>query len=138
MYVCMFVHICMYIFVCMIVFMNVQMYVDLSRLSNIKPIYITYVCMYVCMYLCVCMSSSTTSHPDLAAVESASGETAMILAACHSLVVVEEDDVAEDRAANLVGRLGWCSYWCWCCMYVCMYVCLLDLFLYDQCSYEPD
>ena len=124
MYVCIYVciYICLYmrIYVCMYICMSVFMYVCM------------YMCMYVYMY--VCMSSSASSHPDLAAVESASGETAMILAACHSLVVVEEDDVAEDRAANLVGRLGWCSYWCWCCMYVC----LLDLFLYDQCSYEPD
>eukprot|EP01036_Dinobryon_divergens_P026985 gene26985-35690_t len=50
-------------------------------------------------------NSSTSTHPDLAAVESASNETAMILAACHSLVVVEEDEAqdGEDRAVNLVG-----------------------------------
>ena len=56
------------------------------------------------LYVCMCSSKST--HPDLAAVESASGETAMILAACHSLVVVEEDEAqdGDDKAFNLVGE----------------------------------
>ena len=56
----------------------------------------------------ICMCSSKSTHPDLAAVESASGETAMILAACHSLVVVEEDEApqdGDDKAFNLVGAI---------------------------------
>ena len=56
----------------------------------------------------ICMFSSKSTHPDLAAVESASGETAMILAACHSLVVVEEDEApqdGDDKAFNLVGAI---------------------------------
>ena len=70
------------------------------------------------------MSSSTSTHPDLAAVESASNETAMILAACHSLVVVEEDEAqdGEDRAVNLVGRLG-CRLSC-AHFIVLLYVCV--------------
>lgn len=60
------------------------------------------------------MSSSTSTHPDLAAVESASNETAMILAACHSLVVVEEEEGqdGEDRAVNLVGNVRVLAFLC--------------------------
>ena len=35
--------------------------------------------------------SSSSSTPELREVSEASGETAMVLAACHSLVVVQED-----------------------------------------------